>query len=444
MSIDAGYMNTRTQRSGSHMSLFLRVCVTSTIVVVLLFGPTSARADAVLDWNTVMLNTLTNQNPFAQARFAAITQLAVFEAVNAITHDYKPYLGTINAPQRASAEAAAVAAAYRVLITYVPSAATSLDTAKAASLGAIPDSPAKTAGMAVGEAAAAAMIARRAADGSGPPAFYLPASSDPGQWQLTPSCSPAGGTFLHWRNVSPFGIRTSDQFRSDPPPALTSNKYAQDYNEVKEVGDINSIERPADRTDVARFYAVVTPVAAFNSAARQVASARHASLSENGRTFALLNMAISDGAISVFETKYHYTFWRPETAIRAGATDGNPKTDPDPGFVPLITTPCFPSYPSAHGTLSNSARAVLERIFGSGHQSITLSTSALPGVILHYTKFKQITDDIADARVYGGIHFRFDQEAGSRQGRRVGRYIYENYLQSLHGAKNSEDERKQN
>jgi hypothetical protein len=155
-------------------------------------------------------------------------------------------------------------------------------------------------------------------------------------------------------------------------------------------------------------------------------------------------MAISDGAISVFETKYHYNFWRPETAIHGGATDGNPKTDPDPGFVPLITTPCFPSYPSAHGSLSGAARAVLERIFGSGHQSITLSTSALPGVILHYTKFKEITDDIADARVYGGIHFRFDQEAGSRLGRRVGRYIYENYLQSLHGAKNSEDERKQN
>jgi hypothetical protein len=441
MFIDASYMSEKSLSSASQMSSLSRVCLISGIVVALLFSPASVRADVVLDWNTVMVNTLNNQNPFAQACFAAITQLAVFEAVNAITHDYQPYLGTITAPQRASAEAAAVAAAYRVLITYVPSAATSLDTAKAASLGAIPDSPAKTAGMAVGEAAAAAMIALRSADGSASPAFYLPASSDPGQWQLTPSCSPAGGAFLHWRNVSPFRIRTSDQFRSDPPPALTSNKYAQDYNEMKEVGDINSIERPADRTDVARFYAVVSPVAAFNSAARQVASARHASLSENGRTFALLNMAISDGAISVFETKYHYTFWRPETAIHAGATDGNPKTDPDPGFVPLITTPCFPSYPSAHGTLSNSARAVLERIFGGGHQSITLSTSALPGVILHYTKFKEITDDIADARVYGGIHFRFDQEAGSREGRLVGKYVYEHNLQRLHDDEDGEHER---
>ena len=442
MSIDAGYRNTRTQRSGSHMSMFLRVCVTSAIVVVLLFGPTSARADAVLDWNTVMLNTLTSQNPFAQARFAAITQLAVFEAVNAITHDYKPYLGTITAPRGASAEAAAVEAAYRVLITYFPGAATSLDAARTASLAAIPDSPAKTAGLIVGENAAAAMIALRSADGSGTPAFYLPTSSSPGQWQLTPSCSPAGGTFLHWRNLTPFGIQRSDQFRSDPPPTLTSNKYTTSYDEVKEVGDINSTERPADRTDVARFYALVSPVFTFNPAANQVATARGSTLSENAHTFALLNMAISDAAISVFETKYHYTFWRPETAIRAGGVDGNPNTDPDPGFVPLITTPCFPSYPSAHGTLSNSARAVLEHTFGSGRQSITLSTSALPGVILHYTKFSQITDDISDARVYGGIHFRFDQEAGSRQGRQVGKYVYEHNLRSLHDAEEGEDQGK--
>jgi hypothetical protein len=442
MSIDAGYTRRRTQRFASEMSLFLRFCVISGIVGVLLFSPTSARADAVLDWNAVMLTTLASQNPFAQARFAAITQLAVFEAVNAITHDYKPYLGTITASHGASAEAAAVEAAYRVLITYVPGAATSLEAAKTSSLAAIPDGPAKTAGMIVGENAATAMIALRAADGAGTPAFHLPASSDPGQWQLTPSCTPAGGAFLHWRNVTPFGIQKSDQFRSGPPPALTSNKYTTSYDEVKEVGDINSTERPADRTDVARFYALVSPVLTFNPAASQVATARGSSLSENAHTFALLNMAISDAAVSVFDTKYHYTFWRPETAIRAGGIDGNPKTDPDSGFVPLITTPCFPSYPSAHGTLSNSARAVLERIFGSGRQSITLSTSALPGVILHYTKFKDITADISDARVYGGIHFRFDQEAGSRQGRQVGKYVYEHNLQSLHDGEDGEDQGK--
>jgi hypothetical protein len=412
------------------------------MLAALLFSPTYAKADVVLDWDAIMLTTVRTQNPFAQARFAAITQLSVFEAVNAITHDYRPYLGTITAPEGASAEAAAVEAAYRVLITYFPGSAASLDASRTASLATIPDGSAKNAGMAVGDAAAVAMIALRATDGSGTPAFYLPTSSDPGQWQLTPSCTPAGGAFLHWRNVTPFGIRTSDQFRSDPPPALTSNKYAKSYNAVKEVGDINSTERPADRTDVARFYAMVSPVLTFNPTASQVAIARGSSLSENSYTFALLNMAISDAAVSVFETKYHYTFWRPETAIHAGGLDGNPKTDPDPGFVPLITTPCFPSYPSAHGSLSNAARAVLEHVFGSGRQSITLSTPGLPGVILQYTKFSQITDDISDARVYGGIHFRFDQDAGSRMGRHVGRYIYMNTLQSLHDGEDLENEGK--
>jgi hypothetical protein len=233
--------------------------------------------------------------------------------------------------------------------------------------------------------------------------------------------------------VTPFGIQRSDQFRSDPPPALTSRKYQRDYNEVQEVGRMNSIERPPDRTDVARFYASVPPVAVWNPAARQVAAASSATLSENARTFALLNMAMSDAAISVFETKYYYNLWRPETAIRAGHTDGNPKTDPDPGFVPLVITPCFPSYPSAHATLSNSARHVLERAFGNRRQSITLSSPGLPGVLLHYNRFREITEDIDDARVYGGIHFRFDQDAGARQGRQVGAYVYRHNLRSRKG-----------
>jgi hypothetical protein len=135
----------------------------------------------------------------------------------------------------------------------------------------------------------------------------------------------------------------------------------------------------------------------------------------------------------VFDTKYFYKFWRPETAVRAGDIDGNSKTDPAPGFVPLITAPCFPSYPSAHATLSASARTILERVFGGGHQSITLSSPDLAGVVLHYSKFKEITDDIDDARVYGGIHFRFDQEAGARQGSSVGGYIYRHYLRVRNG-----------
>ncbi len=409
-----------------------------TMITALLL-PSLASADVVLDWNTMMLATLGGQNPFAQARLAAITQLAVFEAVNAITREYTPYLGTITAPATASTEAAAVAAAHAVLKNYFPGSAATLDAARASSLAAIPDGAAKDAGIAAGEAAAAAMIAARAQDGSGTPEFYLPSSSNPGEWQLTPSCPGAGGILLHWRNVATFGLQSSDQFRSDAPPALSSPKYARDYNEVKRAGSAGSTERPQDRADVARYYNVVLAVGVWNPVARQIAAARGASLSENARTFALLNMAISDGLVTVMETKYHYNFWRPETAIRDAGKDGNPRTDADFSFIPFIITPCFPSYPSAHATASYAAREVLERIYGDRPHLVSLSSPALPGVTLRYTKLKEITDDIDDARVYGGIHFRFDQEAGAEQGRRIGAYVYKHKLSRAHGCSCDDD-----
>jgi hypothetical protein len=403
--------------------------------------PAAGRADVILDWNAIMQATVSGQPPFPQARFAAITQLAVFEAVNAITRHYKPYLGTISAPSGASADAAAVAAAHTVLKNYFPASVLTLDLSRANSLAQIPDSPAKTAGIAVGEAAAAAMIAARASDGSAPAAFSLPASSDPGVWQVTPSCSAAGGAFFHWRNVKPFGILSASQFRLDGPPALTSNRYARSYNEVKEVGGINSTERPADRTNVARFYAAVSPVGVWNPVARQLAAAQAMSLSQNARAFALLNMALSDGAVASFDTKYAYNTWRPETGIRSGGIDGNDKTDPDAAFTPFIAAPCFPGYPSGHATLSNAGRGVLELIYGTGRYPLSLSNAAVPGVTLNYTALDQITGDIDDARVYGGIHFRFDQEAGTGLGLRVGNFVYRHNLRRVRGS-NSGDEGK--
>jgi hypothetical protein len=374
-----------------------------------------------------MLTMVNSQNPFAQARYAAITQLAVFEAVNAITGDYRPYLGTVQASPGASVEAAAVAAAYRVLVTYFPASGPTLDSARASSLASIQNGWAKDAGIAVGEAAANAMIALRADDGSAPPEFFAPPSSNPGDWQVTPSCPAAGGAFLQWRNVTPFGIERADQFRSDPPPALTSSRYARSFNEVKSVGAVNSTERPQDRSDVALLYAAVTATVVWNIVTSQVVAAESASLSEEAHVFALVDMAVSDAAVAVFDTKYHYNFWRPETAIHFADTDDNPRTDVDTSFMPFITTPCFPSYPSAHGTLSTAAREVLDRLYGDSHWSITVSSQAL-GITLSYRTLRQITDDIADARVYGGIHFRFDQEEGAEQGRRIGEYIYRHHL----------------
>jgi hypothetical protein len=405
------------------------------VVLALLFllNPVLARADTVLDWNAIMLTTLTGQTPFASARFAAITQLAVFQAVNAITGEYEPYLETIVPPAAgASAEAAAAAAAHAVLKAYFPLKAGALDSAFATSLLAIPNGSEKTDGVAVGEAAAAAMIALRANDGSATPEFYLPASNEPGQWQLTPACSASGGVLLHWRHVVPFGIPAAEDFRLGPPPKLTGGTYSKDYVEVLGVGGTDSGLRPPDRADVARFYAAYSPVSWSNSAARQVAAAQGRSLSENARAFALLNMAMSDATVAAFDTKYYYTAWRPETAIRAGDTDDNPKTDPDAAFQPFIVTPCFPSYPSNHASVSYAAREILERLYGPSGFDITLSSANTPGVALSYTDFKRITEDIDDARVYGGIHFRFDQDAGARQGQRVGAYVYKNNLRAVH------------
>src|SRR5262249_7329720 len=183
-------------------------------------------------------------------------------------------------------------------------------------------------------------------------------------------------------------------------------------------------------TDVALFYAATTPVQAWNSAARQVSAERGRTLSENARTFALLAMAMADGSIAVFDTKYTYNRWRPVTAIQNGDLDGNKKTTPDPPGPPLVAPPPFPSFASAHATVSGAARAVLERAFGENGHAITLTNPGLPGIVLNYTAWGQITDDIDDARIYGGIHFRFDQEAGARQGREVGRYILRHYLRS--------------
>jgi membrane-associated phospholipid phosphatase len=415
------------------------------LMATLLFGTVVAKADSVLDWNVIAVDTAVanGQNPFAQARYAAIVQLAVFEAVNAITGDYRPYIGTIVAPHGASADAAAIQAAYRMLSTYFPASASTLDAARANSLALIHDVQAKSKGIATGDAAAYALIALRANDGSSPAQFKIPGPVVPGEWQATPSCpivnGIAVGIAFQWQNITPFGIRSAKEFLLEPPPALTSNKYAKAYNEVMTVGSLDSPERPPDRSDVATYYAATSPTQAFNQAARQVAQEQRRSLSENARALALINMAISDSLVAAFFNKYHYNFWRPETAIRAGDTDGNRKTDPDPTYVPFIVTPCFPSYPSNHGSAANAAAAVMRRLYGEAGHSMTLSNPAVPTIVLQYTSFRQITNDISDARVYGGIHFRTDQVAGARLGKAVGQTVYRNNLRAVHDNDGDDD-----
>jgi PAP2 superfamily len=331
-----------------------------------------------------------------------------------------------------------VAAAYRVLRTYstAPAAVAALDAARAASLGAIPDGQAKDDGIAVGEDAAAAMIALRANDGSAPPAFFEPAAPAIGGWQATPSCpvNPATGlrrgAFYHWPHVTPFAIPSAWAFRPEPPPAIGSYRYFMAHREVMAVGGMTSIERPADRADVARFFAAFSNVNYLSQVARQVALARGDSLADNARNFALIAMAANDAFIGSFEAKYHYGLWRPETAIRAG--DGNQWTEGDAAFVPFITAPCFPSYPSNHASGSGAALEMLRRLYGEAGHDLTLEVPALPGLVMHYTAFHQMLADVSDARVYGGIHFRFDQEAGDRLGREVATFVIKEYLRPVH------------
>lgn len=387
----------------------------------------------VLEWNAIAVDTIGALPPFPSARFMAITQIAVFEAVNAITGEYEPYLGTIAAPAGASPEAAAIAAAHAVLAGFFPAAAATLDQKQADSLASLSDSQGKAEGIAVGEAAASALLAERADDGSAPPQFYLPPDSDPGDWQPTPGCSASGGAFRHWQNVMPFGIVSSLQFRANAPFPMTSRRYARDFNEVKALGATTSTRRSQDRADVARIYAAQFPHVGWNGAARQLASVRRDGITETARTLALLNASLSDALITVFESKYYYAYWRPETAIARADEDGNERTRPDTVFTPFVVAPCFPSYPSGHGSAAGAGSTVLANAYGEGHHQLINSTPSVPGVVLHYTRLHQIVRDVSDARIYGGIHFRNDQDAAEKLGSQVAKYNIGHLFGNLKG-----------
>ena len=422
------------------MRIALRIAVVG-LVCTLAVPAQAGASDTVLTWNEIAVNTAiaNGQNPFVQARTNAVVALAVFEAVNTITGDYEPYLGTFDAPSGASVDAAAAAAAWRVLRTYfAANAATvaALDAALANTLSGIPDGASEDAGKQLGIDVALAMIALRANDGSTPPQFKTPGAAVPGEWQVTPSCPVVGGeqvgANLHWRNVAPFGVESVNDYILPPPPGLGTSQYAKDLAEVASVGLDTSVTRPADRADVARFYAATSPAYLLNSAARQVADAKGRSLSENARALALINMASSDALVASFNNKYTYNLWRPETAIRGADTDGNNKTEPNAAYKPFILTPCFPSYPSNHASGTGSGTEMLRRLYGADGHSIDLSNPAVPGLSFHYSGFREIANDVDDARVYGGIHFRFDQDAGNLLGRSIATDIIKDNLKPVH------------
>ncbi len=413
--------------------LLMPVAVSSSAATNSAQMPAAVGDDVVLDWVEIARTTISpNGPPFEAARRMAMVQAAVFEAVNAVTGKYEPYLGTVTAPGGASPEAAAIMASWSILNGFGVSP--SLDVSRDASLAAIPDGQAKTDGMAVGLAAADAVRADRLNDGSSPPLFHTPVSFDPYEWRATPSCanSSGQGVFRHWPAMKPFAIGSPVDFRAEPPPELGSGVYAQDYNEVQRVGASNASlnDRPQHRTDVARLYAATPGHWLWSWALVQIARTRNDEITKTARTAALMNMAINDAYMTGYESKYYYRTWRPETAIPRGDEDSNQKTTAGP-FVPLIVSPCFPGYPSNHGIGSGAARTVLVRAYGRFGHDITMSHVNAAGVVVNYSDLKVLTDDIADARVYGGIHFRYDQDSGEKQGHRIGQYVYNNKLQKV-------------
>jgi hypothetical protein len=386
----------------------------------------------VLKWNAIAVEAVGSTAPFPSTRAMATVQLAVFEAVNAITHRYQPFLGTFNAPDGASTDAAVIVAAHDTLSWLFPAKQDFLYKQRDDSLRDIPDGAPKDGGVAVGRAAAQAMIANRSNDGSQTPMFYTPTSGAPYEWQPTPSCmnAPANGRglFLHWQFVTPFGVTSASQFRAESPPKLTSGKYAKDFNEVTLVGAIDSTLRTSHEADLARFYGAQPPHRGWNLVARQLASARADEITDTARIFAILNMSLADAHITVFETKYHYRGWRPETAIHRAGEDGNHKTAMDAAYRPYFVAPCFPGYPSAHAIGGGAARTILSRAYGRKHHDIMLSDNGAPDVVLHYADLMDITEDVTIARVYGGIHFRVDHDVGDRMGTDVARYNDEHWL----------------
>ena len=377
--------------------------------------------DVVLEWNAIALQT-TGDAPFGllgQARSLAISHAAMREALEAATRELKSLPHSTDGEPRDAREAAMIAAAHRALSRRHPAGAGVLDAARSASLARIPDGGAKAAGIALGERAAEQVLALRAQDGSAHPIPYTRVDAL-GHWQPTPPglLPPLAP---HWGSVTPFVLQRGDQFRPPPPPSLDDARFARDLSETKSVGGADSAARSPELADVARFFTAPGPVF-YNPAARQLAKARALTLEQNASLFARLNSAMADALIACWEAKYHYDFWRPVTAIAAADLDGNADTAPAAPWTSFIVTPPFPSYPSGHACVGAAARVVLEHEFGSDGFEVTLTSPATPELSRSYHAWQDLLADVNDARIFGGVHYRFDQEQGADLGRAVGEY----------------------
>jgi hypothetical protein len=418
--------------------------------------------DPVILWNTnagvaataACLTPL--NNPLHESRIYAMTHVAIHDALNAIDRRSRPYAFDAQADPGASPEAAVAAAARYVMVplitqlplelhdqTCIDLGVASVLAAYTAALATIPDDAAKTQGIAVGRAAAAAILALRSADGAVGPFlnFDCPQDTEPGEYQCTP-----GTPFIAfevWANVTPFVLHHSSQFRPGPPYAVDRKKYTDDYNEVKSLGG-DGVGTPSDRTaeqtEIALFWWESSPLK-WNRIARTVSTNQGFGVWENARLFGLLNMALADGYIAMSDSKNHYNYWRPVTAIQAGDTDGNPDTVGDPAWTPLRGTPPNQDYASGHSIEGGAGAEVLKQVFGTDEIGFTDCSVTLPAgstcgdatpVFRPFSSFSQAAVENAYSRILIGFHFRKSVEEGTQYGRQIGKRAANLYLRPVH------------
>jgi len=420
-----------------HRRRALLACAATAAVLA---APTVARADVLNDWNVIAQNQALTLRPTAhgQTRGIAMVQGAVYDAVNALHAKYQPYvldLAALHARPFGSRKAAIATAAHHVLVEIVPPAQVAgLDSAYTATMAAIPNGRVKNEGVRVGAAAAAAMLAARDDDRFMAP-FTFVIGSDPGDWRpLTPTALDPDA----WvGNLVPFLIESPSQFRSAGPNALTSGAYAEEFAEVKELGALNSSTRTADQTTAAIFWQF-SPVPLWNRLARDLSAERDISVAAEARLLAMVNLAAADGAIACWNEKYYRNFWRPRAAIQEADTDGNSATVADPTWEPLfhpstpttpaLITPPFPDHPSGHGCVSGAVLHTFRAFFGTDTLAFDVHSGRFPGQPRHFAGFTGALEEIIDARVWGGIHFRIADVQGAVIGKKVARYLRTHYF----------------
>lgn len=382
-----------------------------------------AIADVVTDWSekAVAAGYAARQGPPPHTRIVAMTQLAMFEAMNSVDARFRPYRARLAAEPDASRDAAGAAAAHYVLVRSYPDQAKELDKALHASLAAIADETAKAKGIRLGERAGAAMLAERASDAVAGPDPYRPFTV---AGRYVPTVLPAAS---RWGQVKPFALKTGAQFRPPAPYALTSAAWARDYNEIKRMGAKSGSARSAEQSEIARFWELTGP-ACYDPLVRQLSAAKGLDPVQNARLYALVSMAAADALIAVFDAKYTYNFWRPVTAIRNGDLSGNDAIEPSAAWEPFIPTPMHPEYPCAHCITQAAAAGVLEHFFGDAIPPVKLTSTTAPGVTRTYSRLSDYVGEVINARVYDGVHYRTSGEVGADMGRKIADYTVRNHL----------------